>query len=126
VPQQLLTRSQNINLGDPVIINNTATGTSTTINAATLAYLTGLSDRQAAYSSATTVTVNALAAINPVSNTTANKNEFDVYINGQYIDKAAYTWTPSDILTQTIVFDTGVLAYTLDAQDVVIVNGRWA
>jgi hypothetical protein len=124
VPQQLLSVSSTIAGGGTVIVNGG--GSSTSVDATTMSYLTGLSDRQAAYSSATTVTVNALAAINPVSNTTANKNEFDVYINGQYIDKAAYTWTPSDILTQTIVFDTGVLAYTLDAQDVVIVNGRWA
>ena len=95
------------------------------INAATMAYLTALTDQQATYVSATTVSISAFAAINPVTNQVASVNEFDVYINGQYIDKAAYTWTPSDIATQTIVFNTTTLGYSLDAQDVIIINGRW-
>jgi hypothetical protein len=126
VPQQLLTRSQNINLGDPVVINNTATGTSTTVDSTTMAYLITLSDQTATYVSATTVTVTATPAINPVLLGYASKNEFDVYVNGQYIDKAAYTWTPDESATQTIVFDTGVLGYDILSGDTVIVNGRWA
>ena len=54
------------------------------------------------------------------------KNEFDVYVNGQYIDKAAYTWTPDENTTQTIVFNTGTLGYDILNTDTVIVNGRWA
>jgi hypothetical protein len=91
-----------------------------------MTYLTKLIDQTATYSNSTTVTIPVYAAINPVTNTTATKNEFDVYINGQYIDKAIYTWTPSDIATQSIVFDTSILGYTLDATDTIIVNGRWA
>ena len=45
---------------------------------------------------------------------------------GQYIDKAGYTWTPSDVGTQTIEFITGVLGYSLEATDSVIIKGRWA
>jgi len=96
------------------------------INIATMTYLTKLIDQTATYSNSTTVTIPVYAAINPVTNTTATKNEFDVYINGQYIDKAIYTWTPSDIATQSIVFDTSILGYTLTATDTIIVNGRWA
>jgi hypothetical protein len=48
-----------------------------------------------------------------------------VYVNGQYIDKAAYTWTPGDS-PQSITFDTGVLGYDILSGDTVIVNGRWA
>jgi hypothetical protein len=55
----------------------------------------------------------------------ATKNEFDVYINGQYIDKVIYTWSPSNSSTQTIIFDTATLGYALEADDVIIVNGRW-
>jgi len=100
--------------------------TSIQIGVAAMTYLTNLTDRIATYSNSTTVTVSAFAAVNPVTNTTATKNEFDVYINGQYIDKVVYTWTPSDILSQTIVFDTAVLGYSLTATDVIVINGRWA
>jgi hypothetical protein len=100
--------------------------TSVQINVAAMAYLTNLTDQTATYSNSTTVTVSAFAAINPVTNTTATKFEFDVYINGQYIDKVVYTWTPSDIISQTIVFDTAVLGYSLNATDVIVINGRWA
>ena len=100
--------------------------TSVQINVAAMAYLTNLTDQTATYSNSTTVTVSAFAAINPVTSTTATKFEFDVYINGQYIDKVVYTWTPSDIVSQTIVFDTAVLGYSLNATDVIVINGRWA
>jgi len=96
------------------------------INIATMTYLTKLIDQTATYSNSTTVTIPVYAAINPVTNTTATKNEFDVYINGQYIDKAIYAWTPSNTTSQSIVFDTSILGYTLDATDTIIVNGRWA
>ena len=100
--------------------------TSIQIDVAAMAYLTNLTDRTATYSNTTTVTVSAFAAVNPVTNTTATKFEFDVYINGQYIDKVIYTWTPNNILAQTIVFDTAVLGYSIDPTDVIIINGRWA
>jgi hypothetical protein len=108
-------------------VNFSVTGaTNTKISPETMAYLTTLTEYQAIYSSSTTVTVNAYAAINPVTLTTATKNEFDLYINGQYIDKQLYTWTPSDASTQTIVFDTTALGYVIETTDVIIVKGRWA
>jgi len=104
-----------------------STPTSTTkLDPAIMAYLTNITEQQAVYSSATTVTSATLAAINPVLLNTATKNEFDVYINGQYIDKSAYTWTPSDISSQIIIFDTSILGYQIDASDIIIVKGRWA
>jgi len=124
IPQQLLAASQTIAGGGSVIVNSG--GTSTNINAVAMAYITGLTEQQAVYSNSTTVTVNALAAINPTLLNVATKNEFDVYINGQYIDKSAYAWTPSDVTTQTIVFDTGLLGYDLLSGDTITVNGRWA
>ncbi len=99
---------------------------STKLDPAIMAYLTNITEQQAVYSSSTTVTIAARAAINPVLLTTATKNEFDVFINGQYIDKSAYTWTPSDISSQIIIFDTSILGYQIDASDIIIVKGRWA
>ena len=120
VPVALLQVSQQIFSGATV---QTSGGAS--INAATMLYLTNLSDKQATYSSATTVTINAAAATNPVTAIAATKNEFNVYINGQYIDKIAYTWIPTVNANQTIVFDTSTLGYAIESSDVIIINGRW-
>ena len=104
----------------------TSTGAQVQITTDVFIYLTALRDEIATYVNTTTIEISEVAAINPVTNATATVNEFNIYINGQYIDKACYTWTPSDIAAQTIVFDTNILGFTLDAQDVVVVNGRWA
>jgi hypothetical protein len=120
VPQQIV---QMASTGATV---NVTGATTATLTAQAMAYLTTLTDQQATYSNATTVTVNAYAAINPVTFLVATKNEFDVYINGQYIDKQLYTWTPSDVATQTIIFDTAMLGYPIESTDTVIINGRWS
>ena len=124
VPQQLIDAQQRIISGNSVIVSGG--GSSTTIDASTLNYLINLSDQTGTFVDTDTITVSAAAAINPSNLTVANKNEFDLYINGQYIDKAVYTWTPSQTSPQTIDFDTGTLGYTLDSEDVIIINGRWA
>ena len=117
IPQQLLATQAGTIIIDNIPIQ---------ITPELMNYLTNLTDQLATYVNPTTVTVNAYAAINPLTFAIANVNEFDVYINGQYIDKICYAWTPSDITTQTIVFDTNILGYTIDATDAIIINGRWA
>jgi archaellum component FlaF (FlaF/FlaG flagellin family)/glutaredoxin len=124
VPQAILQNQQQVISGGSLVVSGG--GSNISINAAAMAYLTNLTEKQATYVSATTVTVSAQAAINPVTNTVANVYEFDLYINGQYIDKSAYTWTPSDIASQTIVFDPNVLGYVIESTDLIIVKGRWA
>jgi hypothetical protein len=123
VPVSILQVSQQIFAGGSVVVSGG--GNTLTLNAETMAYLVSLSDRQATITNSTTVSVNAFAAINPTTLTTATKNEFDVYINGQYIDKAVYTWTPSDVANQTIVFDTSILDFDISVDMIIIVNGRW-
>ena len=123
VPAQVLQARNIINSGGTVIVSSG--GSSTTIDSAVLLYLTELSDKQATWSNTTTVTVPYAAGLNPVTGVTATKNEFNVYVNGQYIDKAVYAWTPT-LTTQSIVFDTSILGYTIEATDTIIVNGRWA
>lgn len=124
VPQAVLQQQSIVSSGGRITVSST-NGT-TSINAVTMAYLTNLTEQQATYSSNTTVTISALAAINPVTLTVATKNEFDIYINGQYVDKVTYTWTPGDTSSQTIVFDTATLGYIIESTDIVIVKGRWA
>ena len=117
IPQQLLATQAGTIIIDNIPIQ---------ITPELMNYLTNLTDQLATYVNPTTVTVNAYAAINPLTFAIANVNEFDVYINGQYIDKICYAWTPSDVNAQTIVFDTNILGYTIDATDAIIINGRWA
>ena len=124
VPVKLLQMQSIISSGG--IVSVSSGGSTTSISAATMQYLTNLTEQIATYLNTTTVTISAFAAINPVTSVVASKNEFDVFINGQYIDKIVYTWTPSDITTQTIVFNTVTLGYTINAQDVIVVKGRWA
>lgn len=123
VPQAVLQQSSQVIAGGSIIVSGG--GTSTTINASIMAYLINLTEKQATYVSSNSVTVNAYAAINPNNLTVASVNEFDVYINGQYIDKEVYTWTPSDVTTQTIIFNTSMLGYGIDPTDAVIIKGRW-
>ena len=122
VPSNILQMQSHINNGGTA---NMFGATSGTLTANILNYLTSLTEQTATYSNSTTVTVSASPAQNPVTGATATKNEFNVYINGQYIDKAVYVWTP-DGNAQSIVFDTSILGYMIEATDTIIVNGRWA
>ena len=124
IPNGLLSAQSFIESGGSVAVNNG--GSITTVDAVTMGYLTQLTDQIATYSNGTTITIAAAAKINPTTLQTASKNEFNIYINGQYIDKIAYTWAPSDMAAQLIVFDTALLGYNIEAQDTIVVNGRWA
>jgi hypothetical protein len=125
VPTKLLQQRSTIMSGGRVVV--TGGGSISTINATAMTYLTELTDKIAAYSNATTITVTGIPKINPVTFSTATINEFDIYINGQYIDKVAYTWTPNDTTsTQTITFDTALLGYNIETDDLIVVHGRWA
>jgi len=125
VPLRLISRQSDILSGGSVTVSTN--GNNINIDANAMIYLTALTDKQAYRTNNTTATVTGTPKINPVSLTTATVNEFDIYVNGQYIDKVCYTWTPNDLLsTQTIVFDTTALGYTIDVNDLIIINGRWA
>ena len=126
IPFALQNAAQLIFSGTPIQVNMPGSGGTSTIDVGVMTYLTNLTDRITTYSNSTTVTTTALAAVNPVSTTTASVNEFDIYINGQYTDKVAYTWTPSNTLSQTITFDIAALGYDISADDLIVINGRWA
>ena len=123
VPSNILQMQSHINNGGTAQMFGATSGI---LTADIINYLTSLTEQTATYSNSTTVTVSASVRTNPLTGLAATKNQFDVYINGQYIDKAIYQWTPSNTTSQTIVFDTNILGYTLTATDTIIVNGRWA
>jgi len=125
VPTALLQHQSSIMSGGNVVV--TGGGTVTNINATAMLYLTQLSDKEGVRISTTEISVAGTPNVNPVTNSVATINEFDIYINGQYIDKGAYTWTPNDAsATQTITFNTTLLGYTIDVDDLIVVHGRWA
>ena len=124
ISNQILQAQNYITQGGQIVVSSG--GASTTIDANVMNYLINLTEKIATYSNATTVTIVGIPAINPVSLQYATKNEFDVFINGQYIDKVIYTWSPAGVNTQTIVFDTAELGYTLQSADIIVVKGRWA
>ena len=123
VPSNILQMQSHINNGGTAQMFGAISGI---LTADIINYLTSLTEQTATYSNSTTVTVSASVRTNPLTGLAATKNQFDVYINGQYIDKAIYQWTPSNTTTQSIVFDTSILGYTIAATDTIIVNGRWA
>jgi hypothetical protein len=127
VPARLLQQYSSIMSGNKVVVSNTSNGTSTSINAITLTYITQLTDKIAIYNNATTINIAAIPAINPVTDNPATANEFDLYINGQYIDKAVYTFVPNiNSNVQIITFDTAALGYPIESEDLIVINGRWA
>ena len=123
VPQELINAKQRIISGNNVIAGGASGGAS--IDIPTFNYLTQLVDQSGSFVDADTITVPAAAARNPINNNIATKNEFDVYINGQYLDKVTYSWTPSTDTTQTINFNTGSLGFEIESTDTIIINGRW-
>jgi hypothetical protein len=126
VPVRLLQQQSSIMSGGRVVVTGGGGGAAT-IDGSAMSYLTELTDKIASYSNATTITVSGIPKINPVTFSTATFNEFDIYINGQYIDKVVYTWTPNDTTsTQTITFDTALLGYNIESDDLIVVHGRWA
>jgi hypothetical protein len=119
VPPQIL-KAASSNSG--VRVNGANSGT---LSGATVQYLIDLTEQLFNVTNETdTITIAVSAATNPDTAQLATVNEFDIYLNGQYLDKATYSWTPST--SQTIVFDTNVLGSPLQPDDVIVIKGRWA
>ena len=127
VPQKILNAKQQVLSGGSLVLTGaTAAGGSVKVDADAMLYLTKLTDRFGTFSNTNSITVNAGAAINPTIEQTATKNEFNLYINGQYIDKHMYNWTPSSNGPQTIIFNIAQLGYELETTDTITINGRWS
>jgi len=124
VPQSILAQQQNIISGNAVLVSNDTTVKP--IDATAMLYLTELTDKAGTFSDIDTIFITGEAAENPITLDVATKNEFDVYVNGQYIDKDLYEWTPTTSVTQTLNFNIGLLGYEISATDTIIINGRWS
>lgn len=125
VPESLLLNTARLYSNEKLLVFDKTTGSELVITEEIMDYLTNITEVIVDYVNTTTVTTTQQAAVNPVTLLPATKNEFDIYINGQYADKATYTWTPASNTDQTIIFDPAILGYSLESDDVVIVKGRW-
>lgn len=112
--------------GRKIFVNSA--GNTTQLDTSAMAYITNVTERQAAYVDSQTATVTAQAATNPITGLPATINEFDIYIGTTYVDKAVYTWTPSFAGIQTIIFDVSPTGLNdpIEVTDLIIVKGRWA
>ena len=124
VPIEVLQAQSSVMSGISVTVGGG--GLVTNITPDIMFYLTSIQERTGTYVNSFTSTLNFKTAINPVTKLGATYHEFDVFINGQYIDKALYNWTPSVNAPQTLIFDTATIGYNLTPADTVIVKGRWA
>lgn len=125
IPPKLMQVTQQVLSGANILVSQPSAAP-IQLNPVSLTYIITLRDEVATYLNSTTVTSNSAAGFNPITNATATVNEFDIYINGQYIAKQYYTWIPSATASQSIVFDIAMLGYDISSTDVVIINGRWA
>lgn len=125
IPPKLAQVSQQVLSGANILVTQPSSGP-VQLTPISLTYIITLRDEVATYLNSTTVILNVAAGFNPITSATATVNEFDLYINGQYIAKQYYTWTPSSAASQSIVFDIAQLGYDINSTDVVIINGRWA
>ena len=82
VPQALLDAQQRIISGNAVIVSGGGGAGGTTIDAATMEYLTNLTEHPAVVVDGDTVTIDEQAAINPVTKSAATVFEFDIPDNG--------------------------------------------
>ena len=131
VPQKLIDAKQRIISGNKVIVSNQSSGgggggAGTEITPALMNYLTQLIEKQGVIINNNTILVTGTPNYNTIIGGRATTKEFDIYINGQYIDTAVYNWTPNATTTQQITFDTTELGYNLESDDIIIVNGRWS
>ena len=127
VPQKILNVKQQVMSGGSLVVSGaTAAGKSVKIDANAMTYLTNLQDKFGQYVSSNSITVPAAAATNPTNGQLATKQEFNLYINGQYIDKHMYNWTPTGNATQNITFSLGQLGYDIESTDTITINGRWS
>jgi hypothetical protein len=126
VPQKLIDAKQRIISGNAVIVGGASGGAQ--IDVVSLNYLTDITEQSGTFIDSDTIHISADAARNPSTGNPASGNEFDIFINGQYIDKSVYTWTPltEGTATQVIDFNTTTLGYSLESSDTIIVKGRWA
>jgi hypothetical protein len=96
------------------------------VDTATLVYLTANLQVVGNYVDGTTVTFNKAWALAPAGLPTNNLDNFNFFINGQYLERTAIvSWTDDGLSLSTLVIDPSVLTYSFDSTDLILAVGKF-
>jgi len=96
------------------------------VDVTTLIYLTVNSQVAGAYVNSTTATFNKSWAIPPAGLPANSIDNFNFFVNGQYLEKqAVVSWTDDGLGTSTLVIDPSVLTFSFDSTDLILAVGKF-
>lgn len=96
------------------------------VDVATLIYLTVNSQVVGTYVNSTTATFNKSWAIPPTGLPANGIDNFNFFVNGQYLEKqAVVSWTDDGLGTSTLVIDPSVLTFSFDSTDLILAVGKF-
>jgi hypothetical protein len=96
------------------------------VDVTTLIYLTVNSQVAGTYVNSTTATFNKSWAIPPAGLPANSIDNFNFFVNGQYLEKqAVVSWTDDGVGTSTLVVDPSVLTFSFDSTDLILSVGKF-
>ena len=96
------------------------------VDVAALIYLTVNSQVAGTYINSTTATFNKSWAIPPAGLPANSIDNFNFFVNGQYLEKqAVVSWTDDGLGTSTLVIDPSVLTFSFDSTDLILAVGKF-
>ena len=96
------------------------------VDVETLIYLTANLQVIGTFVNQTTATFNKAWAIAPSGLPVNNIDNFNFFINGQYLERnAIVSWTDDGLSTSTIVINPAVLSFSFDSTDLILAVGKF-
>ena len=96
------------------------------VDVETLIYLTANLQVIGTFVNQTTATFNKAWAIAPSGLPVNNIDNFNFFINGQYLERnAIVSWTDDGLTTSTLVIDPAVLSFSFDSTDLILAVGKF-
>jgi len=96
------------------------------VDVTTLIYLTVNSQVAGTYVNSTTATFSKSWAIPPADLPANGIDNFNFFVNGQYLEKqAVVSWTDDGVGTSTLVVDPSVLTFSFDSTDLILSVGKF-
>ena len=96
------------------------------VDVTTLIYLTVNSQVAGTYVNSTTATFNKSWAIPPAGLPANSIDNFNFFVNGQYLEKqAVVSWTDDGLGTSTLVINPSVLTFSFDSTDLILAVGKF-
>jgi len=96
------------------------------VDVTTLIYLTVNSQVAGTYVNSTTATFSKSWALPPAGLPANGIDNFNFFVNGQYLEKTAVvSWTDDGLGTSTLVIDPSVLTFSFDSTDLILAVGKF-